>query len=499
MAANQLRARDPKKLRPYDEPPRESRPLIPNAPDSAATAFMVLALLWLAAATGIGVLWGAMLLAPDRMSATFAVQAPIIGQLDIELSPATVQSGFTNAVVFGWLSNAAFAAICFITPRVTGARLASDAMAFASAGAWNVAVAAGVAAVYMPAITPEGPLAEFPLPVDGLLLLGALGVTLVLLRTLLAARERVPYVSIWFFGVGLLAMMGAYALGSVPPLLGMDQTASLLVTGFAARAIATYWVLGAAFGTLFYLVPRATANPLASGGMAWLTWLLWAGFSGLSALGALVDPSVPYAVTTIGNAGTILLIGPAFLVVANLFLTMSGRWTLMLGAGTVAFAAIGAAFLLGTALLESIGALRSVQALVRNTEWVSGIWLWASLGTATFASLALVDHAAPRVLRRSWRGGLLTDATLWLTFLGVTVAGLSLMFGGIAHGSLLAEGAPPEEVTATLSWFWYGAFSGLGLIALGGLAALVNLFVMYTTARRAEYVPAGSPAAAAGH
>jgi hypothetical protein len=27
-------------------------------------------------------------------------------------------------------------------------------------------------------------------------------------------------------------------------------------------------------------------------------------------------------------------------------------------------------------------------------------------------------------------------------------------------------------------------------VALGGLAALVALFVMYTTARRAEYVPA---------
>jgi cbb3-type cytochrome oxidase subunit 1 len=499
MAANPPRARNPKKLRPYDQPPRASGPLIPNAPDSATTAFLVLSLLWLAAATGIGVLWGAMLLAPQGLSTTFAVQAPIIGELSVELSPQTVESGFVNAVVFGWLSNAAFAAICFITPRVTGARLGGEAIAMLAAGAWNVAVAAGVASVYLPTITPDGPLAEFPLPVDGLLLLGGFGVTVVFLRTLVAARQRLPYVSIWFFGVALLAVMGAYALGSVPPVLGLDETASLLVTGFSARAIATYWVLGTALGTLFYLVPRASGNPLASAGMAWLAWLLWAAFSGLSALAALVDPSVPYAVTTIGNTGTILLVAPVFLAVTALALSMRGRWTTMLSAGTVAFAALSAAFMLGTALLESIGALRGVQTLVRNTEWVTGVWLFASLGTATFAFLALVDHAAPRMLRRDWRGSLLTDATLWLTFLGTTVAGLSLMGGGIANGSLVAEGAPLEEITATLTWFWYGAFSGLGLAALGALAALVNLFLMYTTARRAEYVPAGSPAAAAGH
>ncbi|HEX2142536.1 MAG TPA: cbb3-type cytochrome c oxidase subunit I [Candidatus Limnocylindria bacterium] len=499
MAARPPHVRNPKKLRPYDEPPRPRRPLIPDAPDSAATAFLVLSLLWLAAATGIGVLWGAMLLAPEQLSTTFEVPLPIIGALEVELSPQTVKSGFTNAIVFGWLSNAAFAAICFIVPRITGARLGGDAIAFLSAGAWNVAVAAGLASVYLPTLTPDGPLAEFPLPVDGLLLLGAFGITIVFLRTLVTARQRLPYVSVWFFGLALLALMGAYTLASVPPLLGLDQTASLLITGFAARAIQTYWVLGVTLGTLFYIVPRATGNPLASGGMAWLTWLLWAAFSGLSALGALVDPSVPYAVTSIGNVGTILLVAPVFLAVTNLAMTMHGRWTVALTAGTAAFAAVSMAFLLGAALLEAIGALRSVQGLVRNTEWVTGLWLFTTLGSATFALLALVDHAAPRVLRRDWRGSFLTDAQLWLTFTGTTLAALALMGGGIANGSLVAEGAPLEEITATLQWFWYGAFAGLGLAALGGLAALVNLFVMYTTARRAEYAPVGTPAAAAGH
>ncbi len=489
---------NPKKLRPYDEPPRVRRPLIPEAPDSAATAFLVLAVLWLVVATGIGALWGAIIVFPELLSFSLEMEMPVIGTLAIELSPQTVAAGFTDALVFGWLSNAAFAAILFITPRITGARLAGEPLAYLGMGAWNAAVATGLAAVYLPTLAADGRLAEFPLPVDGLLLLGAFTVSAVFFRTVLAAGRRLPYVSIWFFGVALLSLMGAYFLGSLPPLLGMDPTATALVTGFAARAIETYWVLGTALGTLFYVVPRATGNPLSSAGMAMLAWLLWAGLSGISALGALVDPSVPFVVTTIGHVGTMLLVAPVFLAVAALALTLQGRWSMALQAGTVAFAVVALAFLLATALLEAIGALRSVQGLVRGTDWFLGAWIFATLGSATFAFLALADHAASRLLRRTWGGTFLTDVQVWLGFGGAALAGLALMFGGIAHGSLMAEAAAPEAITSTLVWFRMAAAAGLGLAALGGVAAIVALFLLYTTAPRAEYVPAEATTAPTG-
>ena len=47
---------NPKKLKPYDTPPKRRRSLIPEAPDSAATGFFVAAALWLALATALGVL-----------------------------------------------------------------------------------------------------------------------------------------------------------------------------------------------------------------------------------------------------------------------------------------------------------------------------------------------------------------------------------------------------------------------------------------------------------
>lgn len=491
---------NPKKLRPYDQPPRVSRPLIPSRPDSAATGFLVLGALWLVVAAGLGAIWVLMLMFPDQLHFTMEFDLPVIGKLGVDFGADTVSSGFMNALVFGWLSNAAFAAILFITPRLTGVRLLGEPVAWLGMAAWNLGAAAGLAGLYIPQIAGKGMLAEFPLPADGLMLLAMLSVNVAFWRTVLAARQRMPYVSIWFFGLALLASMGAYALGAAAQagatFINLDDTVVALIYAFVARALATYWILGVTLGTLYYVVPRATLNGLASGGLAFTSWLLWAGLAGLSAIGALVDPSVPFVITQLGNVGTMLLVAPVFLTVATLGMTLRGRWSLMLSTGAVSLAVIAMAFLVGSTLLEAIGALRSVQGLVRGTEWAAGASLLGTLGAATFAFYAFAEHAAPRMFRRDWAGTPLTDAQLWATFAGTAMAALALIGAGIAHGAMMAQGAPGDQVSGTLIWFRMVAAGGLGLVSLGGICLVGTLFLMYTTARRAEYAMADAVPAA---
>jgi hypothetical protein len=126
-----------------------------------------------------------------------------------------------------------------------------------------------------------------------------------------------------------------------------------------------------------------------------------------------------------------------------------------------------------------------------------GVRLFAYFGTATFAFLALADHAFPRILRRDWRDTILSDATLWAAFGGTAVVGLALLAGGIAHGSLLRDGATADAITGTMRWFLGAAGAGFGLIGLGSVAVMVNLFLIYTGARRAEYSVADEAPAAA--
>lgn len=487
-----------RKLRPYDQPPKRRRRLIPSAPDSAAGLFLVVSILWLLAAAGIGILAAGDRLFPDVLKVSFSI--PLGSGIEVDITRATVDPAFVDALVFGWLTNAAFAAIFFITPRLTGARLMSDAVANMGLAAWNLALAAGIALLYVKGASGLGSLAEFPLLVKGLALLGLLAVNGAFWRTLMPMRQ-LPYISLLYFGIGLLALLGLFALSTIPNVISLGDTNNRLLWAFTARGIVTYWVLGATLGTLYYVIPRVTRNPLYSSGLAILAFIGWLGFAGLSAIGALVDPSVPYVITSLGQAGTLLLLAPTFLAIANLLATISGRWSLILSPGTLQFAVTGLAFLFVTAMLESVGALRGVQQLTAGTDWGFGVLVLGLFGGSTLAFYAFADHAFPRILRRAWGETFLVHAQLWAAFAGAALAGLAMIAGGLVDGSLLAQGGTPGQTDLTLLAFRVAAAAGLGLVSLGGLALLVNVFLLYTEGRPAEYAlpSADAASAAAGH
>jgi cytochrome c oxidase cbb3-type subunit I len=483
-----------RKLRPYDQPPKRRRSLIPSAPDSAAGLFLVVAILWLLAAAGIGILAAGERLFPDVLKVSFSI--PLGSGIGVDISRSNVDRAFVDALVYGWLTNAAFAAVFFMTPRLTGVRLASDAVANMGLAAWNLALAAGIALLYVKGASGVGSLAEFPLLVKGLALLGLLAVNGAFWRTLLPIRE-LPYISLLYFGIGLLALLGLFALSAIPGVISLGSTNDQLLWAFTGRGIITYWILGATIGTLYYVIPRVTRNPLYSGGLALLAFIGWLAFAGLSAIGALVDPSVPYAITSLGQAGTLLLLAPTFLALANLLATMSGRWSLILSPGTIQFAVAALAFLFVTAMLESVGALRSVQRLTAGTDWGLGVLVLGLFGGSTFAFYAFADHALPRILRRAWSEGFLVHAQLWAAFAGAALAGFAMVAGGLVEGSLLAEGGTPDQLNLTLLAVRSAAAAGLGLVALGGFSLLVNLFLLYTEGRPAEYALPSTDAASA--
>jgi len=288
-------------------------------------------------------------------------------------------------------------------------------------------------------------------------------------------------------------------IGIVDWLIGLDDVLVGLASAFIQRATATLWLLGMAYAVLHYVVPRAVLQPLASRGVAILTFLAWLVLAPASALAVLVDDSVWYVITSLGATATIALLLPAALAFGNLAITISGRWSVLFGTGAGALAAVSLVFLLATSVLEAIGSLNDVNLYLGPTDWGSGVFIWSAYGAFTFAAFALADHAVPRMLKRAWVEGMASSAQLWLTFGGATIAGLLLMGSGLAEGSLLLTQTPPDEVRDALLIYRAIAFGGFGLVALGGLAMLTNLFMIYTTAEPVEYVLPGQPATAAGH
>jgi cytochrome c oxidase cbb3-type subunit 1 len=490
--------RNLKKSRPYDEPPKRRRRLIPDGPDSAATGFFVAAALWLAIATGIGLLAIANRIVPFELSVPLG-----LFDLGFELDRRRIDYAFVNATVFGWLTNVGFAAIAFMIPRLFGRRLAGTPFVNLGVAIWNLSLAGGIAALYVFDLGPNGALSAMPWLFEGGLATGGLVITLSFLATV-RTDIRSGYVSSWFAGIALLSLAGLVglnaAIGLVEVFVELPALTVALASVFVERAILTLWLLGMAYATLHYVVPRATGQPLASGGLGALTWLTWLALAPTSALATLRDPSVPFIFTALGQVATILLLVPAALAFVNLLQSMQGRWSLLFGSGPMGFAAVSLVFLLVSSLLIAIASLGAVSAVVGGTDWERGAFVWAAYGAFTFAAFALAEHALPRILRRAWKGGMLAGAQLWLAFGGATLAGMSLMGGGLAEGSLRAAGTAPEAMDAALVVYRIPAFMGMGLLSLAGLALLANLFLMYTSGEPADYViPGQAASAAAGH
>jgi len=254
-----------------------------------------------------------------------------------------------------------------------------------------------------------------------------------------------------------------------------------------------------AYATLHYAVPRAAGQPLASGGLAILTLLAWLAFAPIAPLATLTDPSIPFFIVTLGSVATMLLLLPAALAAANLTGSIRGRWSVLLGPGPAAAAFVAIAFLLASSLLAGIRSLTDVAAFVGGTEWDNGFFIWTMYGAFTLAALALAQHAFARTLKRAWSPTLLSAAAMWLVFVGATVAGVALMGGGIAEGALRAQGGAPADIDAGILGYRAVGFAAFGLVAVGALAHLADMFLLYTSASPVEYAVAGAPAAAASH
>jgi cbb3-type cytochrome oxidase subunit 1 len=489
---------NPKRLRPYDTPPKRRRSLIPSGPDNAAVGFLAAAALWFALAAGIGLL----AIALRVVTFEFSIPLPVF-DLSVSFDARRVDAAFVNATVYGWLTNAGFAAIAFMTPRLTGRRLVGEAGLVFAIVVWNATLLAAIAALYVFDLGPNQPLTAFPWLLQGGLAFAALIVTGSFLATA-ATSLRGGYISLWFAGVALLALLGllglAATIGLVDWFLHLDTLPLALASAFLETAIPALWLLGMAYAVLHYVVPQASGRPLASGGLALLTWLTWLVFAPASALTALADPSVPFFVTTAGSVATMLLVVPAALAAGNLAMSMQGRWTLLFGTGAAALGIVAATVLLASSLVTAVGSLTSVEAFLRGTEWAWGAFTWVMYGAFSLAVLALAQHAFPRMLKRAWSGGPLNLAQLWLVFAGATVAGVALMGAGIAHGSFVAQAANADDIAAGLLGYRAAAFIGLGLVALGAVALVADLFLIYTSARRVEYVaPPGVATAAVSH
>jgi cytochrome c oxidase cbb3-type subunit 1 len=456
--------------------------------------YLAFGALWFLTATGLATF---ALLQIAMSGFTFVIQLPLA--MTFELTPTTVSAGFRHAFVWGWLTNAAFAAVFFITPRVTGQPIAHARIGMSGMVLWNIGFAAGLTLLYVPQVADSGTLTGFPFIVN-LVLVGALLLIGLSFWTSLRGPDR-AFVGLAWFAIGMLSLLGMTIEAAIVGFLDLDPAVDALAEAMWVRALSLVWLLGIPIGALHYLIPRLTGQPLASGALGWFGLGAWAILAVISSFGAAVSPLLPYALVSLGNAATIMLLLPATAIIANLAMTFRGRWSLALSPGPAAMAVTALVFLGGSVLLLGIGSLREIQAAVAHTEWSAGVAAFGLVGAATTGLLAFGEHAWPRLLHRSFRGGLLAYAVTWSALGGAAIAGTALIAAGLFHVEMAADGMAAAEIRSALLPIYLVAWAGLGLSTLAAAGHATGAYLLAAHGRPVHTTtPGTAPAAAsAGH
>ncbi len=413
-----------------------------------SAAFLALgALLWLAAMTSVRF--------PNLLPLSYG-----------QLRPMAL-----TALWLGWMVLGLSAGVYHLLPRLTGSPLTAEPMARMALPGTALVALLGIVAVALGLGDGREPFA-LPTWLDVAVLLLAVAPALVTVGTLRARNERSVYPTVWFVIAAVTWLPVLYFVANLPGLNRLVSTLSDLV--FSAGFI-SIWGLGLATGLVYYVVPKAAGQPLASRQLARVGfWSLvfgavWAG------PGQMVGGPVPDWLQAVSAVLGLALPVAAVANATNLALTIGPRWKSIREEPVLAAAMAGSVFAAIATILAAIGGFRSAAVVVALTSFSDGVLYMLMFGAVGLMFASFAWYTLPNMVGRQVD---LVRATTVVrrTVFFVTFTSLFLLMAGIAAGYAWAGGAFTGSFVATgEGWGEAMGLSGVlfGLAILFGIGAFL--------------------------
>lgn len=434
-----------------------NEPVAGLRPDSAARTGVVVSTAYLALASALAWLSLGAVAFPGFFPGVFSYG---------RLRPMTLAAAF-----LGFLTISLVAGIYYVLPRLTGTPLWREDLARMGILGTAALTIAGLVAIILGLGVGGDPLA-FPwwldVPILGTLLI-PLAVTT---QTIRARQEPGIYPTLLFVMAGVLSLPAVYVVGN---LIKLTAWARALGNAHLLGGWVHLFVMTVGIGLIYYAVPKATDQPLASRQLAKVgAWtLVFVGF--WASAGRLVYGPGPDWLDTVTATLGLGLIVAAFATIANLALTLRGTWDRFGDEPVVASALVGAIWLVAISCLTAVAGFRSVAALVGLTTYWEGVTYGSIFGLGACFVATWTYQALPNISGRSvFSKGLARRhrrLTIWATG-GTTFL---LCLAGLASGYAWAGGAFSGAIVATGDGFVQAARAGSGLIKL---SVLTGFFAM---------------------
>lgn len=443
--------------------------------NSAARFFLVGGAFWMAIGTIAGLGSAIHLVAPDFFH-------------DIAwLQFGRIRAVHTNTMLFGFVTGMLIGAALYILPRVLNTKLYSEAMGNAAALLFNSAILLGDISL-MAGHTQGREYAEYIFPVDILIVLSFVLLTVNMALTIRRREEPLLYVSSWYFVGAMLWTTVMYPFGNIiwrggtGAMSGLDDAIFLWIYG---HNIFGLLVTPLALGVAYYMIPRIVKAPLYSQMLSiigfWTLLMFYAHIGGHH----LLQAPIPSWLKTISVIDSFAMMLPVATVLVNLWYTARGRFGLLMGNPTGKLLLLGTIWYAVVCIQGPLQSLAWVQRITHFNNWVVGHSHIAVLGFTGFIALAGMYYVLPQVSGRRVYSDKLINVQYWLALIGLIGFFTTLTVAGLVQGhTWLMGGTVYRSVPMLKPWMVLRLAEGLLIIS----GAVIGFYNVVMTIRKGERI-----------
>jgi cbb3-type cytochrome oxidase subunit 1 len=196
----------------------------------------------------------------------------------------------------------------------------------------------------------------------------------------------------------------------------------------------------------------------------------------------ILQSPVPEWLKAIAIISSIFLLVPVFTVLTNFFMTMKGKWGMVVTDIPLRFAVTSSLFYLVTCVQGPFQATRWINWYLHFTQWVVGHAHLALLGTFSFILTSAFYYSMPRLTGRQWHSQGLIRAHYWLKTLGFLLMMISLTIAGLVQSAGWHHGVPVDQWVIELVPYWF-------LRSISGIMIVTGQFIFAYNTYRTLYAP----------
>lgn len=442
---------------------------------SASKVWMLSGAVWMVIGTLAGLGSAIHLVAPD-----FFANIPW-------LEFGRIRAVHTNTVLFGFVVAMLIGVALHILPRVLDTRLYSNLLANLAAVFFNAAVLIGDLSL-LGGLTQGREYAEYIFPVDVLVVLAFLLLSVVFVMTVVRRNENLLYVSAWYFVGAVIWTAMLYPLGNVMwhPRTGAEEgIVDAIFLWFYGHNVFGLLVTPLAVGIAYYMIPRIAKAPLYSQGLGVLGfWTLLAFYTHIGGH-HLIQAPIPTWLKTVSIIDSFAMMLPVAAVLINQWYTARGRFEPFLADPAAKFMFIGTIWYAIVCIQGPLQSLAWVQRVTHFNNWVIGHSHIAVLGFTGFIALGGMYYVLPYVTGRRVYSAALINTQYWLVLLGLVGFFLVLTAAGLIQGQDWLNGETVYRTVPLMKPYMVLRLAS-GLLIISG--AFVGLYNVVMTFLRGEPV-----------